>query len=715
MAENKIQIEVDVVGVAQAEKQLDKIEQSTAGIGEGIKGVGESFKGVGDVISAQGGVMGEAFGALGESVGGLVDGFDQLKGSMDSGGKIGITSILGMLGPLAALASGLALAIEAYRQFSGAAKEAEQIEAAVSAAAGDLTAKMEELAEKGIKATHEQLRTLIELNTDSRLGLEILNEKNANLTKVYRDQIEAERNLIWVKNEYKNLTEEELKSLSDLTAANFRMKEANEAVAKAQEALTSEYEKSLPAVEKAQEYQRNLATTQEEALDALKGQLEIQKEYNDLLLETAGLTDYQKSLQQKQKELEIDSRLDGQRKESVQSIIELTKVIEDENKARQEGDLLSLKEIKNQQELEKIKADEKKRLQDEAKARSEAFKARQQQVIGEQSQINALMIQLQKDGSEEQLALAVNTYETQVKLNKNNRNQLVIAALQYQQQIKAISDQEIAIQEQKLQAQRQIEQQKIDQENAYFDELFTLGSQRYAEIKDAQHKIELLDIQLTMNGYDQQIAMLEAQQKKELELVEEGSLHAIEIKKRYQLASKDLQTESMQMLGEFAEAQTQAFSASLATALMTGASIKQVVKDTLTGLATEALSKSIFHTAEGFASLALGPIGGLSASQHFTAAGLFAGVAATAGLAGSSISSSKGGGGGSASSSPTGLTQSSSVQRPEASKAEQMVFNLNFQGSTIYDTKESAKRAMSDELVKYINEPRRGSPRLRVN
>ncbi len=138
MAENKIQIEVDVIGVAQAEKQLDKIEQSTEGIGEGIKGVGESFKGVGDVISAQGGVMGEAFGALGESVGGLVDGFDQLKGSMESGGKIGITSILGMLGPLAALASGLALAIEAYRQFSGAAKEAEQIEAAVSAAAGDL-------------------------------------------------------------------------------------------------------------------------------------------------------------------------------------------------------------------------------------------------------------------------------------------------------------------------------------------------------------------------------------------------------------------------------------------------------------------------------------------------------------------------------------------------------------------------------------------------
>jgi len=91
--------------------------------------------------------------------------------------------MLGLLGPISAIVGAVALAVEESRQFSCAAKEAEQIEAAVTAAAGDLTSKMEELAEKGIKATHEQLKTLIELNTESRLGLEILNEKNANLTK----------------------------------------------------------------------------------------------------------------------------------------------------------------------------------------------------------------------------------------------------------------------------------------------------------------------------------------------------------------------------------------------------------------------------------------------------------------------------------------------------------------------------------------------------
>ena len=714
MATNEIQIVVDVVGVSQAEKDLNKIEQSTADIGEGVKGVGESFKGVGDIVSTQGGVMGEAFGALGDSIGGLVDGFGQFSEAIESGGKMGIGSMLGLLGPLAAIASAVALAVEAWQQFSGAAKEAEQIEAAVSAAAGDLTAKMEELAEKGIKATHEQLKTLIELNTESRLGLEILNEKNANLTKVYKEQIFAKNDLVRVTEEYKNLTDDEKRTLSDLIAANFRVKEADEAVKKAQEELTSEYEKSLPAVEKAQEYQRNLAMTQQEALDALKGQLESQKEYNDLLLETAGLSDYEKSIQQKKRELEIEQRLLGQRSQSVEQIQALTKVIENENKARAEGDLLALKEIKNEQEIAKLKEDENKRLKDEAKARSEAYKSRRQQVIGEESQINALKIQLEKQGIDEQLALAVNSYQLQVALNKDNKNQLTIAALQYQQQLQAISDQQIQAEKDKIAKQKEINQLKLDQESAFLDELLNLADQKIALDKETQNKINLLDIQLNKVGYDQQIALQQEQMKQELALVEEGSLQALEIKKRYQLQSKGVYSESTQMLRDFADAQAQSFAASAASAIMAGESIQAVLKQSLTALATEALAKSLYEGAAGLAALALGPIGGLTAAEHFSASAAFAGVAAVAGLAGAAIPAPKGGSS-SGSASPSGLSQSSQVQRPEAPKTEPMVFNMNFQGSTIYDTKESAKRALSDEIVKYINEPRRGSPRLRVN
>ena len=70
MAENKVVIDVEVVGVQQAQQDLNKVEASAEDIGESVKGVGESFKGVGAIVSAQGGVMGEAFNALGESVGG---------------------------------------------------------------------------------------------------------------------------------------------------------------------------------------------------------------------------------------------------------------------------------------------------------------------------------------------------------------------------------------------------------------------------------------------------------------------------------------------------------------------------------------------------------------------------------------------------------------------------------------------------------------------
>jgi hypothetical protein len=573
---------------------------------------------------------------------------------------------------------------------------------------------MEELAEKGIKATHEQLKTLIELNTESRLGLEILNEKNANLTKVYKEQIFAKNNLIWVTEEYKNLTDDEKRTLSDLIAANFRVKEADEAVKKAQEELTTEYERSLPAVEKAQEYQRNLAMTQQEALDALKSQLEAQKEYNDLLIETASLSDYEKSIQQKAKELEIEQRLAGQRSQSVTQIQALTKVIEDENKARQSGDILALKEIKNAQEIQALKEAEAKRLQDEARARSDAFKARQAQIINEQSQINALRIQLEKQGTDEQLALAVNTYTTQLALNKNNKNQLIIAELQYQQQLNDISQQEIARQQadQTALLQAQNEKIRILQDEAYKE--IAIEKEKAKAKKDLQDKIDLLDIQLTMSGNAQQVALLQKQMDMELSIVEKGSLEAIEIKKRYALAGKDLQDESIAQLKDFADAQAQSFSASVASAIMNGESIQATLKASLKGLATEALARSLYEGAAGLASLALGPVGGVPASQHFAASAAFAGVATVAGLAGASIpSSTTGGAQGGAS--PTGMAQSPQIQRPEASKQEPLVFNLNFSGSTIYDTKESAKRAMSDEIVKYINEPRRGAPRLRVN
>ena len=711
MAENKVIIDVEVQGVQDAQKDLEKVNSSASEIGESVKGVGESFKGVGAIVSSQGGVMGEAFNSLGESVGGLVDGFGAMGEAMTTGGKSGMIAFMGMLGPISAIAGALALAIEAFRQFSGAAKEAEQIEAAVTAAAGDLTSKMEELADKGIKATNEQLRDLISLNSEARLKLEILNEKNASLTKVYTEQIQAQRLLEKEQRIYLSQANERLKSDAYVISAQERLTKANEAVAKAQLELTKGYEIALPAIQKAQEYQRELAMTEQEATDALKAQLEIQKEYNDLLLNTSTLSAYEKSILQKQRDLSIEQRLADQHGKTSKEIQALTKVIEEENKARQAGDVLQLKEIKNQQEIEQIKKAEADRLKAEQKARSDAFKARQMQIISEQSQINALEIQLTKSGLDEQIALAENNYKTSQQLNKNNKNQLIIAEKQYQLAIQGIKDQQLAQEQAKIAEQARINQELINQRNAYSESVYQSMIAYGAKEQELRDKIAILDIEAGKDEYKKQLDLLAKNQEIELRSVENNELAKAEIQKRYANQRVKVESYATAQMGEMAMATTQAFAASVAGAIMGAQSMEEAIKSTLEGLAQEAIARSIFATAMGFSALALGPVGGVSASQYFQSAALFAGVGAIAGVSSKAMGGG-GGGGSSASVSPIGSAQAQAPSRPEASKAEPMVFNINFGGSVIYDTKAAAERAFADRIVRQINNSNRGMVRL---
>lgn len=711
MAENKVIIDVEVQGVQQAQKDLNKVEASTEDIGESVKGVGESFKGVGAIVSAQGGVMGEAFNALGDSVGGIVDGVTSMAGVMQAGGQSGAMAFMSMLGPISAIAGGLALAIEAFNQFNGSAKEAEQIEAAVSAAAGDLTSKMEELADKGIKATNQELRDLISLNTEARLKLEILNEKNANLTKVYTEQIKAQRNLTEEQRRYDAQTNDRVKTDQHLIAAQIRLADANKQVDKAQSDLTKGYETALPAIQKAQEYQRNLAITEQEAIDALKAQLDIQKEYNDLLLSTSTLSAYDKSILQKERDLAVEKRLADQHGKTSKEIQALTKVIDDENKARQASDLLQLKEIKNQQEIEQIKKAESDRLKAEQKARSDAFKARQTQIITEQSQINALNIQLQKNGFDEQTALAENAYKTAQQLNKNNKNQLVISEKQYQLTLQGIAEQQQAQEQARVSEQARLDQEKLNNKIAYIQKESTLLIDSVNKQREMLDKIAILDIQTNEDRYTQQIDLLAKNQEIELRSVENNELAKIEIQKRYALERTKIEDLATSQMKDFAQAQTQAFASSVAGVIMGSQSMGEAIKATLTGLAQEAIARSLFETASGFAALAIGgPIAGASASQHFQAAAMFAGVGAVAGVASKAVGG--GGGGSSGAVSPTGQAQTMQSQRPEASKSEPMVFNINFGGAVIYDTKAAAERAFADRIVRQINNSNRGSVRL---
>jgi hypothetical protein len=112
----------------------------------------------------------------------------------------------------------------------------------------------------------------------------------------------------------------------------------------------------------------------------------------------------------------------------------------------------------------------------------------------------------------------------------------------------------------------------------------------------------------------------------------------------------------------------------------------------------------------GFASVAVGD--GKGAIGHFTAAAIF-GSAATASAVGANLLGAGGSGGSSgATASPTGAPQVATAPQREQAESREMVFNLNFGGAVIYDTKEAAKRAMIGDIVRTYNGNNRGMPRF---
>jgi hypothetical protein len=91
---------------------------------------------------------------------------------------------------------------------------------------------------------------------------------------------------------------------------------------------------------------------------------------------------------------------------------------------------------------------------------------------------------------------------------------------------------------------------------------------------------------------------------------------------------------------------TSAYKAWVDGSISAAQAAKMVLKESLASLGEESAVKSLYELAAGFASLALGPIGGVSASQHFTASAIYGAVAIASGAASRAIG--KPGGGGSA-------------------------------------------------------------------
>ena len=234
------------------------------------------------------------------------------------------------------------------------------------------------------------------------------------------------------------------------------------------------------------------------------------------------------------------------------------------------------------------------------------------------------------------------------------------------------------------------------------------------EIINARYELELQRAGETQNQQliarmKFELAMSELVKSQEAER-EKARLDAFEKSQATLKKLRDSVQDQIDQVGEFASTFGGAFADAAFGAVFMGESIKESIAQIIFGLGKEAAVRSLMETAKGFASLVLNPA---VAASHFKAAGLFAGLAATAGGVGMAMSGkgSSGGGGGS-SSSPSGSSQIAPAPTRERSEETNTVFNINFSGAVIYDSKQAAERAMVDRLIQVMNQRNRGSRRL---
>jgi hypothetical protein len=222
------------------------------------------------------------------------------------------------------------------------------------------------------------------------------------------------------------------------------------------------------------------------------------------------------------------------------------------------------------------------------------------------------------------------------------------------------------------------------------------------------------DAQRIKDGLERELALLDLKYRKELEMAERSQSEITELRRRHAIERNEITEASTKAQIEAAAQLTSVISQGLAdsayNALVFGESFTESIGKMLIGLGQQAAVESLMELARGTAALFLNPA---LAANHFTAAGLYAGAAATAGVAGSAL----GGGGGSvsapsASASPSGSPQSAPKPERERAESQALVFNINFGNSTIYDTKRAAQDAMASEIMRTMQRQRRGAPRF---
>lgn len=650
MTQNTIEIEVELKGQKDALKGLDKVK-------EGAEGIGETFKGVGDIVGKTNQQMGESLNAVSNAVGESAAAFTGMReaiGSVASGGA-GITALLG---PLALLTTAVGAAYEAYRQLSGAAREAEDRQEALAAAASDLQSKLEALAEKGLIPAKKELLDFSRANLKAQLQKELLEKQVERAGKVILAEVDAQKALNEAGERARKIYADEAASSNERARAGERVKEAYQGVIKAQqqsakvfEILSGSMTKQQAALDAVEKRYKSLEDQTEESLKTKAKELIARRATVDALrAEVQAQDEVAKLTALREVERTKQTQLDAVEK---LNRTQLKALVDGQTAALKALNEEGLKDQKLSQEIAKISADKTQARKAETKAIDQQKLAQQalreeQMRLVKEIQIRQLDIKLTEEGYAQQIALAQERYQLGLALAQEDALQRELVERQHDLAVK------------------QIENQRLAREQQAHDRSIEMMVQRF---------------QLEDKLFDQQA------------------------KKQQALAEKQ-----MQQYQEFFAFYGKGIAQSVAASLFFGESFEKSIGLILKSLAIEAGARAIMETAMGFASVAVGD--GKGAIGHFTAAGIFASAATASALGANLLGAGGSGGSSGATASPTGAPQVATAPQRDEAESREMVFNLNFGGAVIYDTKEAAKRAMIGDIVRTYNGNNRGMPRF---
>lgn len=653
MAENTIEIEVELKGQKDVTKQLDEIKG-------GAKDVGEGFKGVTSIMDKSSSQIGEGLATMTDAVGSSVDAITSLKDGVAKLGSGGVASFTGLLGPIGLVTGAVATLWQGYRQLSGAAREAEVRQQAMAEAATDLSTKLEILAEGGVVPTTKALLEFSKVTLRSQVSKTLLENavekarpKMEAYTTAMEAQAKAQREMNALEAKGLKLTDEGLAARQRLTRAEGELIKAQGAYEARLKKLQGPLQENLKLIAAAAEQEKKL---EENTTDSLKAKVKEQAERLKVLqiAEQELYTKDQLVLTTAKEQIELEAAQVARRSEDM-SRQELIKTVNDQREAirllGQEDYEIRARSAKARRAYadadKKLAEEELKRGQAIARAREQAQRAEASRQMMLDSQLRQLNIKLTKEGDDELLALARERYETGLQLAKDNATARAIVEKQYQLETTAIMD-----------AAEEKEMARLDR----------LDKERMERLKK-----QVADEQ----------ALREKALREQQELIETLS----------------------DSIEKYGEGLAQAGVASL----LFGEGFKAAAGEVLKGLAIESGVRALMMTADGLAKLFINPA---DAAASFKSAGLYA-AAAGAARAGAGALGVGGGGGGGTTASPSGAPQVASAPERESAQSEAMVFNINFGGAVIYDTRRAAEVALADRITRLQNAGRRGAPMRR--